>query len=180
MLRSFVNYVGATKNWVAEAHGLPNLLSDPPGQQYIPSVPFSHVVLLDPINEQSGFQYCKIDEEIVHFYLVIPLTAAEAAWKREVGIEDSLFYAVGSKEIGGDDVLIDYIIDPRRRCAVTDLGARERFANLVNAMEDDEDYEDEEDDEGMEEDGQGQVDEDEVGDDAEEPPVVDDAELGDI
>jgi hypothetical protein len=85
----------------------------------------------------------------VQFLLVVPVTSAEAAWKREVGIEASLYYCIGSKAIGGENVMIDYVIDPQRPCAVTDLGAKEKYG------EDDEDGWEDVDDDEEEEDGTG-------------------------
>ena len=49
---------------------------------------------------------------------VLPLTAAEAAWKRRAGAA-ALYSAVGAKK-PWNTVAIDYIIDNGRACAVTD------------------------------------------------------------
>lgn len=155
MLRSYVQYVSSTKAWIARYHGLPNILSDPPGQQFVPCVPFSHVVLFDTeVNEKPGFAVADVDGEKVNFYLVVPVTAAEAAWKREVGIEDSLFYAVGSKE-ESESVCIDYVIDPNRKCAVTyhHLPEEIEFHRAQQGSEDEDDSEDE--GEGSEDEGEG-------------------------
>ncbi len=55
------------------------------------------------------------------------MTTAEARWKREVGASESIHYIVGSKDIGGDGVMVDYVIDPKRPCAVEDLHCKEIY-----------------------------------------------------
>jgi hypothetical protein len=149
MLRQYVDYVAATRNWVSYSHGIPNVMSEPHGEPFIPSTKLSHVVLLRPDNEEEGFSCCKVKRKKVQFLLVVPVTSAEAAWKREVGIDASLYYCIGSKAIGGENVMIDYVIDPQRPCAVMDLGAKEKYA------EDDEDGWEDVDDEEEEEEGTG-------------------------
>jgi hypothetical protein len=138
MLRSFVRYVVSSRNWVSHSHGLPNIMSNPAGQPFVPSTRLSHVILLEP-NEPEEFCCCSVQDKKVQFLLVIPVTAAEAAWKREVGIESSLYYCIGSKAIGGDAIMVDYVIDPLRPCAVEDLGAREVFAEGEHDEDNDED-----------------------------------------
>lgn len=129
-LRSIGGYVQQTGAWLAEDHGLPNFLSDPPGGPYLPGNNYLNAILLLPNEDPSFCAVCISETENtwVNFYLVVPLTPDEAAWKREVGAENSIYYIVGSKALGGDNVLVDYIIDPRRGCAVRDMRGRERVA----------------------------------------------------
>eukprot|EP01040_Poterioochromonas_malhamensis_P018658 gene18658-21848_t len=73
MLRSYVRYVTSMKAWVSKTHGLPNLLSTPQGQPFIPLLPFSHVVLFPTdLKEKPGFSVAEVDGEKVNFYAVIP------------------------------------------------------------------------------------------------------------
>ena len=85
--------------------------------------------------------------EVVNFYLVVPLTAAEAQWKREVGAEKSIFYMVGSKEEGGDNIAVDYAISTFRPCAVDDLGVRSALENEQSEEEEEDDDDDDDDEE---------------------------------
>ncbi len=151
LLRDIAQYVNVYGAWVAEDHGLPNFLSDPPGLPFTPTTKLSHVILLSPVEEEERMTFCivpdkKNDEEqgeekpsnateeeeekkgqMVNFYLVVPLTTAEAQWKREVGASESIYYIVGSKAIGGNHVMVDYVIDHSRPCAVEDLHCREIY-----------------------------------------------------
>jgi hypothetical protein len=131
MMRAVGMYVSQTGAWLGESHGLPNMSSDPPGQVFCPQTKLSHVILLDPsCIESPGFSPLVLpDGSFINFYLTVPLTSEEAAWKRAVGAADSIYYAVGSKEVGGDAIAIDYIIDPSRPCAVIDLNLPERVGN---------------------------------------------------
>ena len=147
MLRSLVRYVRTTGAWLAEDHGIPNLLTDPVGGKFVESTKLSHMVLLAPVNEDEDFSSVDIENTRVNFYVVIPITTAEATWKREMGAEKSIYYVVGSQEEGGDDVLIDYVIDPARPCTVDDLNCREIFDNQSIEDSDYGEYEDIEDDE---------------------------------
>lgn len=142
MLRSLVRYVRTTGAWLAEDHGIPNLLTDPVGGRFVESTKLSHMVLLAPVNEDEDFACVDINNTRVTFYVVIPITTAEATWKREMGAEKSIYYVVGSQEEGGDDVLIDYVIDPNRPCTVDDLNCREIFDNQSIADSDYGEYED--------------------------------------
>jgi hypothetical protein len=137
MLRSLARYVNTTGAWLAEDHGVPNLLSDPPGLPFAQQTKLSHMILLAPVNEDEDFASVEVGNTRVNFYLVIPITAAEATWKREMGAEKSIYYVVGSQKEAGDDVFIDYIIDPTRPCTVDDLNCREIFDNQ-SIQEDDE------------------------------------------
>lgn len=130
MLRSLSQYVQATGSWVAEDHGIPNLFAEVSGPTFTPNTKLSHMILLNPANEEDDFGVVFVHGSFVNFYLVIPLTAAEAAWKREVGASNSIYYIVGSKALGGEHVLVDYVIDPNRPCCVTDLNCREVYDNL--------------------------------------------------
>lgn len=129
MLRSLANYVSSTKCWIAEDHGLPNLYSNPPGQPFHASTKLSHMILLYPVNEVEDFSVVYVNGTQVNFYLVCPLTSAEAQWKRDVGAENSIYFIVGSKKIGGDNVLVDYVIDAKRPCCVDDLNAPDMIDN---------------------------------------------------
>eukprot|EP00981_Chlorochromonas_danica_P001603 scaffold344_cov178-Ochromonas_danica.AAC.12 len=152
LLRALANYVNATRAWLAECHGLPNLLSDPPGQPFVPNTKLSSVVLLRPLGESEEMQSVVVtgqDEKKHHvqFYLVVPVTAAEAQWKREDGFYNSLAYVIGTKE-ECPDLYIDYVINPARPCAVEDLGAK---ALVPVDDSDDEEDDDEDDDEDEDE-----------------------------
>jgi hypothetical protein len=129
-LRSMGTYVQQTGAWLAEDHGLPNFLSDPPGGNYLPDNNLLNAILLCPDENEDFFSVCvsAAEQSWVNFYLVVPLTPDEAAWKREVGAAASIYYIVGSKAIGGENVLVDYVIDPGRGCAVRDMGGRGRVA----------------------------------------------------
>jgi hypothetical protein len=135
MLRSLVGYVANTSCWLADSHGVPNLMSDPPGQPFTSNTKLSHMVLLDTCNEPEGFSVCDVNGTKVNFYSVMPLTDSEASWKRTVGIERSLYYIIGSKAIGGENIMVDYVINPSRPCAVDDLGAVERYGNEEDMWE---------------------------------------------
>ena len=163
MLRSLAQYVGATGNWLAESHGIGNILSDPPGQPFVPSTKLSSMILLEPVNEAEEFAWVEAQNERVNFLVVVPLTPGEAQWKREVGAAQSIFFVVGSRAIGGEAVLIDYVIDAHRACVVEDLRACERVAQYV-AEAQAEDEEDEEEGEGDDKDDgeQGEEDDEEV------------------
>ncbi len=140
MLRSLARYVNTTGAWLAEDHGVPNLLSDPPGLPFTHQTKLSHMILLAPVNEDEDFSSVEVGNNRVNFYLVIPITAAEATWKREMGAEKSIYYVVGSQEEAGDDVFIDYIIDASRPCTVDDLNCREIFDNQSIQDEDEGEY----------------------------------------
>lgn len=146
MIRSLSTYVQATGSWLAEDHGLPNLCGEETGVPFTPNTKLSHMILLSPVMEDDDFSIVNVDGTFVNLYLVVPLTAAEAAWKREVGASNSIYYIVGSKALGGEHVLVDYIIDPKRPCCVTDLNCREIYDNLKQ-----EEYEEDEDEESDEE-----------------------------
>jgi hypothetical protein len=148
-LKVLCSYVAATKAWIGEDHGLPNLLTEEVGTPFVPSTKLSHIILLGAYNENPGLQMLILENGIrINFYLMVPLTAAEAQWKRQVGAENSIHYIVGSKEEGGDAVMVDYVIDPLRPCCVDDLGAIEIFSNLE--LEDDGIAEEEEENEEKE------------------------------
>jgi hypothetical protein len=167
MIRSLANYVIATGNWLADDHGIANLLSEPPGQPFVPSTKLANMILLEPVNEDDGFSYVDVNDERVNFYVVVPLTAAEAQWKREVGAANSIHHIVGSKAIGGENVMVDYIIDAKRPCAIEDLQAKGIVAAWVAEEEADEEEDaeegelEEEDDEWEEEEVGGLVGEEE-------------------
>lgn len=127
MLRSLVKYVARTRCWIGSDHGLPNLSSDPPGQPFLPSSKLTNMILLDPVDEKPDFATAYVGQTPVNYFLVVPLTLAEAQWKREAGAENSIYYIVGNKRKYPENVLVDYVIDPYRQCAVTDLACRNMF-----------------------------------------------------
>lgn len=144
MLRSLAAYVSATRCWIAEDHGLPNLIKPHSlNQSFHESTKLSNMILLDPVEEDEDFSSVNIDGKRVNFYLVVPLTPAEAQWKREVGAEKSIYYIVGNKRAYPENVLVDYVIDSSRPCAVTDLNCREHFDNLAEGEEGDDEDDDE-------------------------------------
>jgi len=128
----------------------------------------THVVLVSPINEKQGFFPVQVNlpppmqgaapssssssslsssssvqkKQIVNFLLVIPVTDAEAQWKREVGIERSLYYVLGDTKIN-PNIPIDYVINQFRPCCVEDLDMPRKIAEREE-IECADDYEDEE------------------------------------
>jgi hypothetical protein len=48
----------------------------------------------------------------------------------------SIYYIVGSKGVGGENVAVDYVIDSNRQCAVEDMKLREKFAEWEDEDED--------------------------------------------
>jgi hypothetical protein len=125
MMRDLVGYVVNAGVWVSFDHGLPNLAAF--GQPYCRTTKLCSCVTLEPLGEAEGFSpYVSTPEdnkgkqEFVNFLLCVPLTAAEAQWKRDVGIVKSLYYVVGDSTVN-PAIPIPYIIDPSRKCAVVDL-----------------------------------------------------------
>lgn len=143
MLRSIVAYVNNYGVWVAELHGLPNIMTSPPGGVFVPSTKLSHVLLLCPALDAQEMYTAEVVQgdtsTIVNFYLVLPLTTAEAQWKRDKGFNASLAYIIGNKQEATEDdsVLIDFIIDPLRPCAVDDLHCLEGFDAPMTEEEED-------------------------------------------
>lgn len=144
-MRMMAGHIMQSKEWIAEGHCIPNLLSAPTGQPFTPFVPFTHAALLDTsISEKEGFRTVDIHGSLLRFYSIIPLTPDEFLWKEEVGMEESLFEAVGCKSLH-EDVMIDCIIDPKRTCVVKYHNARERIRDFFAMLDeefDDEDHED--------------------------------------
>lgn len=155
MLRSLAAYVASTRCWVAEDHGIPSLLTDTPGERFHASTKLANMILLAPVEEAKGFESVDVNGNTVNFYVVVPLTPAEAQWKREVGAAKSIHYIVGNKREYPENVLVDYVIDASRPCCVEDLQCREYFDNL----EDDDDDDEEGEEEDSDEDGSGDGDE---------------------
>lgn len=145
MLRSLIQYVGTTHCWLGESHGIPNLYSDPAGEPFCAGTRLANMILLDPVAEAENFSPIPVGNNVVNLYLVVPLTPAEAAWKREVGAARSIYYVVGSKAEGGDSVMIDYVIDVNRPCAVDDLNGRAAVAEWIARTANDDEEDDESD-----------------------------------
>lgn len=140
MLRALVFYVENTHAWLANSHGIPNLLSENPGERFVPSSKLSHVILLTPYHEREELHSMTIGDNQINFYIMIPLTALEAQWKREVGAENSIYYIIGSKATS-QAVMVDYVIDPARPCAVEDLNARQVFPVIEGDADSEEEVE---------------------------------------
>ena len=147
MLRSLAAYVVSTRCWVAVDHGIPSLLTDTPGEPFHASTKLANMILLAPVDEAEGFETVNVNGNTVNFYVVVPLTPAEAQWKREVGAAKSIHYIVGNKREYPENVLVDYVIDASRPCCVEDLQCREYFDNI-----EDEESEEDGDDDGDEDD----------------------------
>lgn len=141
MIRAIGEYVSRTASWIADMHGLPSMLR-PPGYPVVQGSKITNCIVLEPTNERDGFERVALPSgETVNLYLVVPLSSAEAQWKREVGAENSIFHFVGSKEEGRDSVAVDYVISTFRPCAVDDLGIRvalEAFGEVGKDSEDEE------------------------------------------
>lgn len=163
MLRSLAGYVASTRCWVAEDHGIPSLLTDTPGGPFHASTKLANVILLAPVDEAEGFETVEVNGNTVNFYVVVPLTPAEAQWKREVGAAKSIHYIVGNKREYPENVLVDYVIDASRPCCVEDLHCREYFDTL-----EDEESEEDGDDDGDEDDDDDEDDVDAVAEDVED------------
>mmetsp|Transcript_26306 Transcript_26306/g.63393 ORF Transcript_26306/g.63393 Transcript_26306/m.63393 type:complete len:418 (-) Transcript_26306:150-1403(-) len=89
-----------------------------------PSIPSSVPDLEFPKLTQGS---TKFTTKKVNFLLVVPVTSAEAQWKREVGIQNSLYYAVGDQRVN-PTVPISYVINQNRPCCVQDLNLPGRLA----------------------------------------------------
>lgn len=77
MLRSIGAYILNTDVWISYNHGIPNLLSDPPGLPYTFNTHLSHVFLLEPCNENPTFGTILINDIRINFLLAVPITNAE-------------------------------------------------------------------------------------------------------
>lgn len=144
MLRSLAMYVAGTRCWIAEDHGIPSLLNpEKPGDRFHSSTKLSNMILLAPVDEEEDFASVKVGDKKVNFYVVVPLTSAEAQWKRDVGAANSIYYIVGNKREYPQNVAVDYVIDASRPCAVEDLHLREYFENLSDEEDEEEDEEEE-------------------------------------
>eukprot|EP01033_Poteriospumella_lacustris_P011462 gene11462-8156_t len=97
MLRSLAGYVASTRCWVAEGRVIPSLLTDSLGEPFHASTKLANMILLAPVDEAEGFETVNVNGNTVNFYVVVPLTPAEAQWKREVGAAKSIHYIVGNK-----------------------------------------------------------------------------------
>lgn len=137
---------------MAEDHGIPSLLTDTPGEPFHESTKLASMILLAPVEEAEGFGTVNVNGNIVNFYVVVPLTPAEAQWKREVGAANSIHYIIGNKREYPENVLVDYIIDASRPCCVEDLQCRDYFDNLENEESEDDDDDDDGDDDGEDDD----------------------------
>ena len=118
MLCSLVDYVlrGNGAVHIGPNACIPSLTADPPGAPFFAGSQLAAVVTMDGVEE---FELCAANDGLaVRYYYVLPLTAAEAAWKRRAGAA-ALYSAVGAKK-PGNAVAIDYIIDNARACAVED------------------------------------------------------------
>lgn len=137
LLRSLGGYIIDTKNWMFYDHGIPNLMSDPVGQPFAPSTELCSVVTLEPAMEKEGFCPFQCGEQRVNFLLVVPITAKEAQWKRDVGVEASIYHMVGERAVNGE-IPCDYVIDAKRKCCV-EAGYRakieKRMARKRNSRE---------------------------------------------
>ena len=118
MLCSLVEYVldGNGAVHVGPNACIPSLTANPPGAPFFAGSKLAAVVTMEDLEE---FELCIANDGLaVRVYYVLPLTAAEAAWKRRAGAA-ALYSAVGAKK-PWNTVAIDYIIDNGRACAVTD------------------------------------------------------------
>ena len=118
MLCSLVDYVlkGNGAVHIGPNACIPSLTANPPGSPFFAGSNLAAVVTMDDVEE---FELCVANDGLaVRYYYVLPLTAAEAAWKRRAGAA-ALYSAVGAKK-PGNKVAIDYIIDNARACAVED------------------------------------------------------------
>ena len=150
MLRSIGNYVSTTGAWISHMHGIPNLYSNPPGQTFYEGTKLAAMLLLEPVMPEPFLQKT-VGENVVRFLMVVPLTQAEAQWKRDVGAANSIFYVLGDKQSHPDSIVIGYVIDPLRPCAVEDLHCDEQVAQHLadkSLSEDDDDDEGDEDENG--------------------------------
>jgi hypothetical protein len=119
MLRSLCSYVGRTHAWLSYDHGIPNLVRE---GTFAEGTKLASTVLLRPCNEAESFGSLAIlpQNVFVNFLLVVPVTLAEADWKRRVGAANSIYFMVGDKE-NDPEIAVGYVIDPLRPCAVEDL-----------------------------------------------------------
>tara|TARA_A100001015_G_scaffold207242_1_gene231751 strand:- start:395 stop:1114 length:720 start_codon:yes stop_codon:yes gene_type:complete len=133
MLRCVGSYVKKSGNWISMDHAIPNL--DRMGKSYCDSTKLASIVLLEPVTEDASFEKLHDDPMTIciNFWLVVPITTAEHDWKKRVGIEDSIFYVVGDKREHPESVAIDYITDPRRKCAVNDLHADVEIEKMLRS-----------------------------------------------
>jgi hypothetical protein len=142
MLRALGHYVTRTGAWVSDMHGIPNLASNPPGQSFhAPTTKLSNMILLDPVNEPQGFSSVDVGGTPVRVLMVIPLTSAEAQWKRDVGSRASIFFVLGDKE-HYDHIRIGYVIEPARPCCVEDLHCDDEIAAHLAQQQQDGEEED--------------------------------------
>uniref|UniRef100_A0A7S3ZBT6 Suppressor of fused-like domain-containing protein n=1 Tax=Lotharella globosa TaxID=91324 RepID=A0A7S3ZBT6_9EUKA len=135
------------KQWVAAVN------EDGETVPFIKGSKLTHTVLLEPCNEREGFSQLTLKRSgngqrseddsssssspppvandkkgsKVNFYLVIPVTTAEAQWKRDVGAARSIFHIVGDRRINAN-IPIDYVISPHRLCSVVDLNWPEKLS----------------------------------------------------
>jgi len=103
-----------------------------PSQQevapYIPGSKLSHVVLFEQVFEDrcEGLKYIDLINEAngteaerrerVNFLVVLPLTSAEARWKKVCGMQKSIYKIL-------DEVGIEFrVINPMRPCFVNEIG----------------------------------------------------------
>ena len=133
MLRCVGSYVKKSGNWISMDHAIPNL--NRVGKSYCDSTKLASIVLLEPGTEDASFERLHDDPmtTCINFWLVVPITTAEHDWKKRVGIEDSIFYVVGDKREHPENVAIDYITDPQRKCAVNDLHADVEIEKMLRS-----------------------------------------------
>lgn len=131
MLRSVGYYIVNTQAWFSQDHGVPSLTSDTPGAPFASNTKLSAMVTLDPCAiEDDAFNPVFCNGKQVNFLLCVPVTAAEAQWKREVGVADSVWYFIGDRRVN-DEIPVDYVIDAQRPCCVEDLGYREKTERRI-------------------------------------------------
>ena len=124
MLCSLVDYVlrGNGAVHIGPNACIPSLTADPPGAPFFAGSQLAAVVTMDGVEE---FELCAANDGLaVRYYYVLPLTAAEAAWKRRAGAA-ALYSAVGAKK-PGNAVAIDYIIDNARARALSKTASATR------------------------------------------------------
>ena len=119
MLRSTGMYAVRTAAWLSHTHYIPNLTTNPAGGPFFPGSKLTGTFLLNPM-EPDEFTTIHVRDCTVNLFMAIPLTTAEAAWRRKVGADNSIFYIFGDKSYG-DHIHIWNVIEPSRPCTVDDL-----------------------------------------------------------
>ena len=126
-MRALCGYVTSTGAWLGSSHGIPNILSDGrdgPNTPFCDETKLAGCILVDPLSEDDAFTPVRIGNEYVNFYVVVPPTAAEAQWKRDVGADNSIYHLLAPP---GVTAPFPAVIDSHRPCAVRDLGLRDRL-----------------------------------------------------